>query len=400
MKRLLLLILSVLTIFCSALVVSCKTEGSNEEFTFYEFSDYCGVSLNKLKSKNVVIPSEHDGLPVLSIMDNGFANSEVQTVSIPDSILLIGKNAFFNCDNLTTVKFGTGSKLDRIKEYAFADCDSLAGIDLPQKVKFIERNAFFSCDTLADIDLSTVTGYLGTGNGREESKIGDYAFAYCPKLTEVTVKAINVGNFAFYGSGIQKLTLSSEVLSLGLNVFGQCNSLREMTIAFIGGKKTGQEYIGYLFGAGSFVNNPIYTPHSLKKITINGSRAIYSGAFYNLGITDIVILNTVTRINDEAFYGCSNLKNITLGNTQEIGDRAFMNCTSLTNISISETVTQIGKQAFSGCTNLATVTINGLWQVSDTSGGEKTDIDVTSATYNASLLTGENANKYWYKKTA
>ncbi len=332
-------------------------------------------------------------------MDNAFKDSEVESVTIPDSILLIGKSAFFNCDNLTSVRFGTDSKLDRIKEYAFADCDSLAGIDLPQKVKFIERNAFFSCDTLSDIDLSTVAGYLGTGNSREESKIGDYAFAYCPKLTSATVKAINVGNFAFYGSGLKELVLSSEVLTLGLNPFGECNSLEEITIGFVGGKKTGQEYFGYLFGAGSMQENAIYTPQSLKKVTINGSRVIYSGAFYNLGITDLVIESAITKINDEAFYGCTKLKNVTLGNTQEIGDRVFMNCISLTNLSVPQTITAIGKQAFSGCTSLATVTINGLWQVSDTLDGEKTDIDVSVATQNASLLKGEYSNKYWTKQT-
>lgn len=352
MKKILLVLLAVLTLFSSVAMASCQDAGSTEEFNFYEFSDYYGVSLNNLNSEVVTIPSEHNGKPVLSIMDDGFKNSKVVSVTIPDNIMLIGKNAFLNCTDLTTVKISNNSKLDRIKEYAFANCDKLASFNITPKVKFIEKNAFYSCDILSNIDLSTVSGYTGNGNNRTESIIDDYAFAYCPKLSEVNVKAFNLGNNVFYGSGVKKVTLGSEILSIGLSVLKDCNALQELTVGFIGGKKTGQDFLAYLFGASIYNVGELYTPSSLKKVTVNGGRVVGSNAFYNLKIEEVVLSNSITKIEPYAFTGCNNLSKVSLV---------------------------------------------GSWQTSLTSTSGETEIDTSDITLNATNLVGEHSNKYWIK---
>ena len=58
------------------------------------------------------------------------------------------------------------------------------------------------------------------------------------------------------------------------------------------------------------------------------------------------------------FKGCSNLSNITIGdNVKIIPSYAFCGCNRLTSITISDSVTSIGGGAFSGCSGLTSITI-------------------------------------------
>ena len=72
----------------------------NSERTGYEITDYTGTG------GEVVIPSEHKGLPVTSI----------------------GYRAFYNCTSLTSVTFAEGSQLESIGDDAFYRCSSLEDI--------------------------------------------------------------------------------------------------------------------------------------------------------------------------------------------------------------------------------------------------------------------------------
>ena len=78
----------------------------------------------------------------------------------------------------------------------------------------------------------------------------------------------------------------------------------------------------------------------------------------NLGMTSVVIPNSVTIIRGGAFFGCTSLASVTIGNSVTIiGSGTFSGCTSLTSIIIPNSVTSIESGTFSGCTSLASVTI-------------------------------------------
>ncbi len=109
--------------------------------------------------------------------------------------------------------------------------------------------------------------------------------------------------------------------------------------------------------------------------------AIGSDAFtYCIGLTSVVIPNTVKYIEDEPFYH-TNITSITLSDSlktignwafrgchfdsiilpnglKTIGESAFMGCTNLSSINIPNTVTSIGKESFKNCTNLTAVTLS------------------------------------------
>ena len=70
-------------------------------------------------------------------------------------------------------------------------------------------------------------------------------------------------------------------------------------------------------------------------------------------LTDIVILDRVTRIAEFDFCCCDSLTDIVIPEgVTSIGDRAFNNCSALSSIVIPDSVTSIGESAFKNCISL------------------------------------------------
>lgn len=116
---------------------------------------------------------------------------------------------------------------------------------------------------------------------------------------------------------------------------------------------------------------------NLKQISLpEGLETIGENAFWNSGLTDIVIPASVTEIQEHAFRGsalksatlkgtvcgnsmfegCDKLETVTLNEkTESIPSWMFQNCTSLKKIKLPSKLKKIGFYAFSGCTSLQTV---------------------------------------------
>ena len=79
---------------------------------------------------------------------------------------------------------------------------------------------------------------------------------------------------------------------------------------------------------------------------------------YNGAATDVVIPNSVTRIEREAFKDCVGLTSVIIpGSVTTIGDCAFFRCTNLTSVKIGNSVTNIGESTFAFCSSLTSVDI-------------------------------------------
>lgn len=106
-------------------------------------------------------------------------------------------------------------------------------------------------------------------------------------------------------------------------------------------------------------------------------------------LTNVVLPEGITVVDDEAFQGATSLNTLDLRNTKEIGDKAFSGCTSLTNIDLSHVET-IGKEAFSGCTALPSANISNLAEVSESAFAACTGLK--EITFSTNLKTiGNNA---------
>lgn len=148
-------------------------------------------------SENVAIPDNFDGFPVVSIGKSSFLKKDVVSVTIPDSVTLIGWEAFNSCSKLKSVVIG--KSVETISEYAFSYCKSLEKIVIPDSVKKIREHAFFQCENLTSVDF---------GNSLE--KIENDAFRFCSSLTSVVIP--------------------DSVKDIQYEAFSNCESLTDFTI--------------------------------------------------------------------------------------------------------------------------------------------------------------------------
>lgn len=117
----------------------------------------------------VVIPAEYEGLPVTTIGESAFAYSrhtkDITSVTIPDSVTTIERNAFHNRNELVTVNISTNSKLQVIGNNAFSGNHSLKSIYIPATVTEIGDSAFNNCGGLDTITVATGNAvYSSEGN--------------------------------------------------------------------------------------------------------------------------------------------------------------------------------------------------------------------------------------------
>lgn len=118
---------------------------------------------------------------VKRIGDYAFANTSLKTVTIPDSITIIGKNAFDTCLELEKITFG--GNLEVIGDYAFTGCQKLTEINIPENVKKIGQHAFSRCDELKELTLNSAKTEIGE-NICSDCK--DTLKIKCPKKSPAT----------------------------------------------------------------------------------------------------------------------------------------------------------------------------------------------------------------------
>ena len=123
-------------------------------------------------------------------LPSGFvANSQISTISIPNSVDSIYSNAFQNCSGLSNIDIP--NSVTYIGNSAFIDCSGLINITIPNAVTSIGDYAFAYCSGLTSVSI-----------GEAVTSIGYYAFAYCSGLESVICRALEppyLSYDAFYG---------------------------------------------------------------------------------------------------------------------------------------------------------------------------------------------------------
>ena len=99
------------------------------------------------------VPVLIDGRPVVEIGEKAFAECEkITSVVLPDSVEVVGEEAFSECYKLEELHLGAGIK--KIEEGAFRDCSSLYNVVLPSTLEELSPDAFDeSVDLVADDDI-------------------------------------------------------------------------------------------------------------------------------------------------------------------------------------------------------------------------------------------------------
>lgn len=342
----LILLLSVAIPNTFALIIG-KYEETEDGFAYYISEDNTAKIKGYLgKEKDLVIPAEIEGAPVVSIHQSAFRDDKnIESVILPDSITHIDDTAFAGCSNLKSITLS--SNLKEIEGDAFKNT-GLESIVIPASLEKVEITfsslSFYHNVTTGPFayceNLTSVTFEDGT------VKTTDYVLAGCSKLTEVvlppSVTAIGKGTFTNC-TGIETLIIPEYVKSLDSSAFSDCTSLKSVVFE---GKDT--EIGGSAF-AGCTALTDVTLPAELKSI---GSYAFSECT----SLEEITLPETLETIGNSAFYRCEALKDITIPEgVTEIGSQAFDSCSAIETITIPQSVKALGESAFAYCENLRTV---------------------------------------------
>lgn len=310
------------------------------------------------------IPSTYDNLPVTDVGESAFANSNVAKVTVPHSIVTVGKYAFQNCSALSSIVLPDGLKLlgfaafencsslqsavvcgEVVESFAFSGCAALKSITIGENVKYLSA-MFDDCKNLETViwnavncngiehvsgfgwsnKVSTVTfgenvefvpHNLFLGQTKLKSvvfpdsvvKIGCMAFSNCENLENVTfgknVKTIGWGAFQY--TGISKLTLTENVTNIGFNAFYHCQNLESVQWNAI-------EVEDVSDGRGLFDNCPYLT----ELVVGNKVKYLPAYAFYNCGtLTSITFPQSLRAVGVHAFSSMANLKSVNVSSLED-----------------------------------------------------------------------------------
>ena len=163
-----------ITLFITAVMLSlfCSAYDYNEQSVLYSIGEDGFVTIEGYAgyASELELPSEIDGHTVAYIADTAFfRNKTLSTVTVPESVTVIGKSAFEDCSALHTVVIEGALE---IGNSAFRGCDRLSKISLPNTLASIGDSAFEGC-----IRLGTV--YIPPS----VSSIGYDAFLSCESIT-------------------------------------------------------------------------------------------------------------------------------------------------------------------------------------------------------------------------
>ena len=267
-----------------------------------------------------------------NIPDNAFYGcTSIKNITLPQTVTSIGASAFKNCTGLTSIAIP--SSVTSIGDSAFSGCTGFRSFTVPATVNSIGASAFGGCTNLKQITLPFVGG---SADASEKYWFG-YVFGATSysgnassvptALTKVEItNAGKIASFAFYGCNkIKEIVISDTVSSFGVGALNGCSALNTLTIPFVGGSKTENTYIQYMFGTDNSA-----LPASVKNVVVTGGTEAYFGnASY---IESVTLADTIT---DVYFYGCSSLKKLHLPKNVELKRSDFLNgCTSLEEITV------------------------------------------------------------------
>ena len=278
------------------------------------------------------------GSGVKTIGDGAFSGcTEIQEISLPDSLTTLGESGFTDCISLKSVHIGSG--LQEIPRNSFYRCKSLTGVTIPDNITSIKSYAFAYCSDLKSVTL-----------GANVETIGEYAFSGCSYLTGVTIpdSVTTIGRRAFaYCKSLTSVTIPDNVTTIGNYAFHSCTNLKEITLG-AGIQNFNQTMLMDTQLETIISNNPRWRIEN--GMLLEGNKVLHATKYAN-----VIPVGTID-IQTNAFRGCS-IESIEIpGSINTIVSSCFMGCNRLRSVVFHEGVQTI-KDAFSSCTNLFELTL-------------------------------------------
>lgn len=295
---------------------------------------------------------------VVGIGAEAFSGLPIERVWLPSTLRFIGEAAFAYCNKLTEVAVPDG--VDSIAGDAFYQCHGLKKATLPAGLRVMGSNAFAFCDQLSSLQLNEGMQVLG-----------ERAFYACLSLEKVSFpKSLHVlGNYAFsHCTLLRDVQLNEGLERLSEGLFEQCISLSVVSLPE-GLKEVGNRaFLGCMslvkinfpdglkqLGAGAFSDCK-----SLQKVHLpQGIEEIQTSTFENcIHLSDLQLPTALRRIGIKAFKDCRLLTELTLPEgVTHIDNYAFQRILALQKVTLPKKLVQVGNNAFMDCKNLEEVVV-------------------------------------------
>ncbi len=146
--------------------------------------------------------------------------SSLNNILMPDSVTTMGTHCFRACSSLNNIKIS--NSITGLYYRVFNGC-GFSSIEIPDSVTLIDKEAFYQCQKLTNITIPN-----------NVTKLGQMSFYGCISLLNVVVdgKIAEIGNSTFEGcSKLTSVSIPDSVTNIGEKAFYNCNRFTDVYYA-------------------------------------------------------------------------------------------------------------------------------------------------------------------------
>lgn len=285
---------------------------------------------------SVTIPSS-----ITNLKQYAFADTNIETLVIPDNIQTIESYLCRGCTKLKSVTFNGTPTIDT--NYMFYQCPSLEKVTLPNSIELFVSYTFSGCEKLKEIFIpASVKGF-------------GYESFNNTALEKVIIQDVNRYSEIIVASGSNPYPGNSKGITY-LYLEGNENYITDVVLDTATSINPSFRYISGI--------KSIYIGESVTKVNpTNSSLNITTNPYGTLmGMKDLESLtfsenSTLTTLKEDFCRTCKNLKTIVFPpNLTSIPNYCCQGCSSLTEITLPEAVKTLGTSCFQE-TALTSITI-------------------------------------------